>query len=68
LEPRNASDQIRKVFLCVNNAAIWTQKMDIKGGSRNQTNSAKYFSKKVTPKELQILGLQLLFRGRKNIT
>jgi len=75
--PRSCVGRYRIVFQKVNSAAAWnhiaqktSEKLQEKvraGGSKQ--NARKYYSKAVTAKEIQVvLGLEIIFRGRRNIT
>jgi hypothetical protein len=74
--PRGRNAHIKEVFLRVNKPDIWehiamktSEKMGEKARtSLSEQNVRKYYSKPVTPQELQVIvGLEIIFRGRRNI-
>lgn len=75
--PRNHVGNILKVFFAVNNHRVFdhvatktSEAMDFKVRTKVVTgqNAKRYFEKQVTRKEvLSVLGLQFLFRGRRNV-
>ena len=73
--PRQIAGSYKRIFLCVNQEAIWThvamktsEKLDEKARDLESSENARKYYYKVSGKEVQIvLGLQLIFRGRKNL-